>query len=68
MKLEAKLQQVVEATTQVEAKIHGLVAERDALREQIAAAASAGAGSGELTPDQEASLDQAIERLRAIAA
>jgi len=69
MKLEDKLQQVLEATTQVEAKIHALAAERDALRDQVAAAsASVGTGSGELTPDQEASLDQAIARLRAVAA
>ncbi|AMV38096.1 hypothetical protein [Planctomyces sp. SH-PL62] len=65
MKLEEKMQQVSEATAHVEAKIDRLNAEHDALRAQLA---GVGAGLGELSPDQEAAFDQAIERLRILAA
>ncbi|WP_165251046.1 hypothetical protein [Paludisphaera soli] len=65
MKLEEKLQQVSEATAQVEAKIGRLIAEREDLRSRLAGLEPS---LGELTSEQEAELDQAIERLKMLAA
>ncbi len=65
MKLEEKLQQVSEVTAQVEAKIARLVAEGEELKGRLAGIET---GLGELTPDQEAEFDHAIERLKVLAA
>ncbi|MDG3004468.1 hypothetical protein [Paludisphaera mucosa] len=64
-KLSDKMQQLTDAAAAVEIKVQQLLMEKASLQDQIN---NLGAGPGELSADQESTIDVLIERLKSLAA